>query len=124
MTATSSALETALAYHEAWTGDEFGKAMACIAEDIVCDTPLGRFEGAAAFRDFLEPFAQRLVRSSLTAAFGDDTAALIMYETTTPFVANGTAAEHLTVQDGEITHIRLVFDQLPGVEARKAAGAA
>lgn len=122
MTATSTPLETALAYYKAWTGDAFEHAMTYLADDVVCETPIGRIEGAAAFRAFLEPFAQQLIGSSLVAAFGDEDAAMLMYGSTTPFVTDLMAAEHMTVRDARITRIRLVFDQLPGVEARKAAG--
>ncbi|THV43007.1 nuclear transport factor 2 family protein [Glycomyces buryatensis] len=122
MTATSTALDTALAYHKEWTEGDFDKAMTYLADDVVCETPLGRFEGVQAFRAFLEPFAQRLIGSTLLAGFGDDETALIMYVTKTPLVPNGPAAEYMSIQDRKITHARLVFDQLPGVEARKAAG--
>ncbi len=44
---TSPALRTALAYYQAWTGHDLDKAMSYIADDIVCDAPAGRLEGAA-----------------------------------------------------------------------------
>jgi ketosteroid isomerase-like protein len=121
MTATSAALETALSYYRAWTGDSFDQAMTYLAEDVVCDVPPGRIEGAAAFRGFLEPFAQRLISSSLLTAFGDEETALIMYDTKTALVPSGPAAEHMTVRDGRITHLRMIFDRLPGVEARASS---
>jgi ketosteroid isomerase-like protein len=92
-----------------------------LAEDVVCDVPPGRIEGAAAFRGFLEPFAQRLISSSLLTAFGDEETALIMYDTKTALVPSGPAAEHMTVRDGRITHLRMIFDRLPGVEARASS---
>ena len=48
---TSPALEIALAYFHAWTGHDLDKAMEYIADDVVCDAPAGRLEGAAAYRD-------------------------------------------------------------------------
>ena len=79
----SPALRTALAYYHAWTSHELDKAMSYIADDIVCDAPAGRLEGAAAYRGFMGPFVQILTGSTLIAAFGDDTTALIMYDTET-----------------------------------------
>jgi hypothetical protein len=55
-----AALDTALAYYRAWTGHDFGTAMTYIAEDIVCQAPAGRLDGAAAFRGFMGPFVQIL----------------------------------------------------------------
>ena len=121
MTATSTALETALAYYRAWTGGSIDQAMPYLAEDVVCEVPPGRIEGAAAFREFLEPFAKRLLSSSVLAEFGDEETALIMYDTKTALVPSGPAADHMTVRDGRITHLRMVFDRLPGVEARAAS---
>lgn len=121
MTATRTVLETALAYHKAWTGGDLDQAMTYIADDVICEAPFGRFEGSAAFRGFLEPFVQRLVGSTVIAEFGDERTAVIVYETTTPLVAGEPAADHLVVEDGEITQVRMIFDRLPGVEARKAA---
>ena len=80
---TSPALRTALAYYQAWTNHDLDQAMSYIADDIVCDAPAGRLEGAAAYRGFMGPFVQILRGSKLIAAFGDDRTALIMYDTET-----------------------------------------
>ncbi|MFB7712365.1 nuclear transport factor 2 family protein [Streptomyces sp. NPDC056105] len=119
----SSALQTALAYHRAWTGGDFEQAMTYIAEDIVCQAPAGRLEGAEAFRSFMGPFVQLLTGSTLIASFGDESTALLMYDTSTKPVASAPAAECLTVQDGTITHLRIIFDRTPFDAARRASTA-
>jgi hypothetical protein len=120
---TSPALHTALAYHHAWTGHDFDQAMTYIADDIVCETPAGRLEGAEAFRGFMGPFARILTSSKMIAAFGDDDTALLMYDTETMPVASAPGAECLTVRDGTITHIRIIFDRAPFDAARMASAA-
>ena len=115
-----AALETALAYYRAWTSHDFERAMTYIADDIVCQAPAGRVEGAAAFRGFMGPFAQILTRSNLIAAFGDDTTAVLMYDTDTLPVTDAPGAECLSVADGKITRMRIIFDRLPFEAARRA----
>jgi hypothetical protein len=122
VTGGRAALDTALAYHRAWTSHDFDRAMTYIAEDIICQAPSGRLEGTAAFREFMGPFAQILTRSSLIAAFGDDEKAVVMYDTDTVPVQDAPGAECVTVRGGKITHMRIVFDRLPFEEARRAAG--
>lgn len=112
------AFQVALAYYEAWTSKDFERAMTYIADDIVCDAPAGRIEGARAYRAFLGPFVQILVRAELIAAFGDDERALIMYDTETAPVPSAPGAECVTVEDGKITRSRFVFDRAPFQEAR------
>lgn len=124
MTETPSpALDTALAYHRAWTGDDFERAMTYIADDIVCEAPAGRIEGAEAFRGFMGPFTQILTNANLIAAFGDDKTALLMYDTETVPVASAPGAECLTVRDGTITHLRIIFDRAPFDAATRASTA-
>ena len=36
---SGAALKTALAYHRAWTGGDFERAMSYVADDIVCLAP-------------------------------------------------------------------------------------
>ena len=117
---TRAALRTALAYHHAWTRHDLDTAMSYIADDIVCDAPAGRLEGAEAYRDFMGPFVQILTGSALVAAFGDDQTALVMYDTETLPVKSAPAAECVTVKDGKITYSRFIFDRTPFDAARKA----
>jgi ketosteroid isomerase-like protein len=118
----SPALQVALAYYQAWTGKDLDAAMRHLADDVVCDAPAGRIEGVQAYRRFLGPFAQMVISTELLAAFGDDTKAVLVYDTRTPPVASGPGAECLTVRDGRIVHNRFIFDRLPFEAARQAAG--
>ena len=118
---TSPALQTALAYYQAWTSHDLDKAMSYIADDIVCDTPAGRLEGAEAYRGFMGPFVQILTGSKMIAAFGDDETALVMYDTETVPVKSAPGAECVTVKDGKITYSRNVFDSGPILAALGAS---
>jgi hypothetical protein len=117
---TSPALRVALAYHEAWTGKDFERAMTYIADDIICDAPAGRIEGAEAYRGFMGPFVQILVSAELIAAFGDEEQAVVVYDTETGPVKSAPGAECVTVRDGKITYSRFIFDRAPFEAARRA----
>ncbi len=116
-----AALETALAYYRSWTGHAFEQAMTYIAEDIVCQAPAGEVVGAEAFRGFMGPFVQSLTGSTLVAAFGDDMTAVVFYVAHTVLVGEAPGAECVTVEDGKITRMRIIFDRLPFEAARRAA---
>jgi hypothetical protein len=120
----SPALDVALAYFHAWTGHDLDKAMSYIADDIVCDAPAGRLEGAAAYRDFMGPFVQILTGSELVAAFGEDEKAVVMYDTETLPVKSAPGAECVTVKDGKIIRSLFIFDRAPFDAARTAQAAA
>jgi len=115
------ALQVALAYYEAWTSKDLERAMTYVADEIVCDAPAGRIEGAQAYREFMGPFVQILRRAELIAAFGDDEQALLMYDTETVPVPSAPGAECVTVEGGKITRSRFLFDRAPFQEARAAA---
>lgn len=123
VTGGPAALETALAYYAAWSGHDFAQAMTFIADDIVCQAPAGRLDGAAAFRAFMGPFVEIVTGSALVGAFGDDTTAVLVYDTETVPVADAPGAECVRVRDGKITHMRIVFDRLPFAAARRSATA-
>lgn len=119
---TSPALEVALAYYDAWTNKDIDRAMSYIAEDIVCEAPAGRIEGADAYRAFMSPFVQILVNSNMVASFGDEQTALLMYDTETVPVKRAPGAECVTVRDGKIFHSHFIFDRSPFEAARRANG--
>ncbi|MDM7854996.1 nuclear transport factor 2 family protein [Cellulomonas alba] len=118
----SPGLATELAYFQAWTTEDFDVAMQYIADDIVCRTPGGPVTGAAAFRAFMEPFARSVVRAEVVAGFGEGDTAVLVYDTETTLVADAPGAEHVTVVDGRIAQMRIIFDRLPFDAARRAAG--
>ena len=117
----STALQVALAYHEAWTSKDFAAAMTYVSDDIVCDAPAGRIEGIEGYRAFMGPFVEGLQSAELIAAFGDDHTAMVMYDTKTVLVPSAPGAECVTVKDGKITHSRFIFDRAPFQAARAAA---
>jgi SnoaL-like domain len=119
---TQDALHVALSYFRAWTEPDFEQAMSYIADDIVCDAPAGRIEGADLFRAFMGPFSQIVANSELVAAFGDDDSALTMYGTDTVPVQNAPGAEYVTVRDGRIRYMRIIFDRAPFEAARRSSG--
>ncbi len=67
----------------------------------------------------MEPFTQLVTRSALIAAFGDDHTAMLMYDAETVPVPDAPGAECLTVVDGTITQIRIIFDRAPFMAARQ-----
>lgn len=115
----STALDTTLAYFDAWTGGDFEAALRHVAPDVVCDSPTGTHTGTDAFRGFMGPFAGALISSKLLAAYGDDQTAMIMYDAATTLVADAPGAELHTVADGMIIRIKIIFDRQPFVEARR-----
>jgi hypothetical protein len=115
----STALKVALAYHEAWKSRNLERAMSYIADDIVCDAPAGRLEGADAYRAFLSPFVQMLRSATMLAAFGDDETALVMYDAETVPVPSAPGAECVTVRAGRIVYSRFLFDRAPFDAARR-----
>ena len=117
-----SALEIALSYYQAWSGHDFERAMSYITDDIVCDAPAGRIEGAESFREFMGPFSKIVTHSELLGAFGDDSTALMMYGTDTVPVQNAPGAEYVTVRDGRISYMRIIFDRAPFDAARRSSG--
>ena len=117
--AESQVLRVALDYFRAWAGHDFEKAMTYISPDIVCLAPAGEIRGSEAFEEFMGPFVEGVLEARLVAAFGEEARALVMYDTATRLVARAPGAEHVTVEDGRIARMQIVFDRLPFDEARR-----
>ena len=118
---SGAALDVALAYYDAWTNMDFQRAMTYVSDNIVCEAPAGRVEGAAAYREFMGPFVEILKGAELIAAFGDDKTAIVMYDTETVPVQSAPGAECVTVEDGKIVRSRVVFDRAPFLAASETA---
>ena len=87
--------------------------MAHVSPGIVCQAPSGRLDDAEVFRGFMGPFVQIVTRTELRAAFGDESTAVLVYDTDTSPVRDAPGAECLTLEHGKITYMRIVSDQLP-----------
>ncbi len=114
----AGAVEIAVAYHRAWTTGDMDSAAKHLAEDVTCHAPSGTFNGRAAVRAFMEPFAASLTNSKLLAAYGNDNEAILMYDTANKAVPSAPGAELYRIQHGRIAGIHIVFDRLPFALAR------
>lgn len=108
----SPALETALAYHRAWTSGDLDRAMVHVSNDVVCRAPDGEITGKDAYHGYLSDFLQIMTGLTDVAAFGDEDQALLFYCPHTATTSTAPAAEHFIIRDGQIVETRLVFDRL------------
>lgn len=109
---TSPALETALAYHRAWTTGDLDSAMTHVADDIVCRAPGQELRNKSDYRSFLGGFSQMMTGLTDVAAFGDDEHVVLFYYPHTAVTSTAPAAEHFTIRDGRIVESVLVFDRI------------
>ena len=107
----TSALYTALAYHRAWTSHDPDRAMTNIHPDIICHTPTGPINGAAALRTFIGPFSKVVARAELIAAFGDTHSAVLIHHVDTVAGRRVPVAEYLVIDNGTITGMTIIFDR-------------
>lgn len=108
----SPALQTALAYHRAWTSGDLDGALTHVSDDIVCRAPGGDIAGKLALRGYLHNFLQVMTGLTDIAAFGDEDQALLFYCPHTAATSTAPAAEHFTLHGGRIVESHLVFDRL------------
>jgi len=119
-TTTDSAQKIADDFVRAWTGRDVEKALSLMADDVVCEAPSGRIEGVDGYREFLERFVATITSATVIDVLGDDTHAAAVYSTDTQFLSDFRGIDHLTVENGKITHVICVFDRLPMYLARNS----
>ncbi len=108
-----TALDIAKTYINAIADKDVETILSLSANDILCDSPLGRIVGTAAFRKFHEGFSRMIKKITLLAAFGDDNHAVIVYEADTHPVPKAITAEHIFVKNGKIASTRVIYDTTP-----------
>lgn len=111
-TSASTALETVLDYHRAWTSGDIDTAMTYVADDIVCRAPGGDLTGKDTYRGFLAGFAPNLTGLTDVASFADGEQVALFYYPHTAATSTAPAAEYFTVRGEEIVASVLVFDRL------------
>jgi ketosteroid isomerase-like protein len=113
-----AAAKVAQDYFSAWSARDVDRTVSYAADEIVCDMPTGRFEGTEQFRKLWTDFLGMTIGADLIAVYGDDEHAVLVYNVDTVPVKKAPGADYLTVRDGKITSIRMIFDATPFAAAR------
>jgi hypothetical protein len=114
---TNNATQVAKQYYAAWTAGDVSKAIEYLTEDIEIVAPNGAFTGHSGYHDFMDGFVTMLTGVSDLGTFGDDTTALLWYDTHLTVVPTLTAAERVTLTGDKISRIEITFDQMPFAQA-------
>jgi hypothetical protein len=104
------ALAVARAYHRAWAGGDHAGAAALLAGGLEIDVPLNTYATKEDFVAALSEFGGLVERTDLVAELARGSQAIQIYDMTTEAFGTIRIAEHFTVADGLITHIRHVHD--------------
>lgn len=99
-------------YHRAWTSGDIDRAMAQVADDIVCRAPGIDLTGKDAYRAFIAGFAPALTGLVDIADFADQDRVALFYYPQTAATTTAPAAECFTVRDGKIAESVLIFDRI------------
>ena len=115
---TQDTAATVRAYYDAWTGGDFGRAAALLAPGLAVEVPVNEYPDAASFAAALQSFGSLATRAELLAAMSAGQEGMLLYDMDVPGLGTLRVAEHLTVDDGQITRIRQIHD----TAALRAAG--
>lgn len=105
-----SALEVARDYHRAWTRGDLDTAAGYIAADLATDVPLATYADATDYLAGLARFVQLVGNVELLAELGNSDEAILLYDIHMNSLGTLRVAEHFTVTNNRITHIRHVHD--------------
>jgi SnoaL-like domain len=110
MTTHKQPLEIAITFTGAWTGHDMEEAAKYVAKDVVFDGPMQQSSGSEAYLKGLTKLSEGVDKYKLIAAFGDEKAALLMYDLTMTTGVVLTCAKHLVIRAGKIHRDTLTFD--------------
>lgn len=111
-TSRSTALDTVLEFHRAWTSGDIDAAMDRVAEDVVCRAPGEDLTGKDAYREYLAGFAPALTGLAEAATFAEEDRVALFYYPQTAATSTALAAECFTVRGNMIVENLLVFDRM------------
>jgi uncharacterized protein YndB with AHSA1/START domain len=108
--ASDDALTTARAYHDAWSGHEFERAKALLAENLHVEVPINEYPTKESFAAALAGFGAKVEHVNLLAAMGRENEAMLLYDTDIKNLGTIRIAEHFTVHAGQISRLRQIHD--------------
>jgi uncharacterized protein YndB with AHSA1/START domain/ketosteroid isomerase-like protein len=112
MTSTT-ALSTARAYHDAWSGGDFDRATSLLDDDITVEVPINEYPTKNSFADAVAGFGSLTRRVELLSEMGAGNEAMLLYDMEVEGIGDLRVAEHFTVRDGSIARIRQIHDTEP-----------
>jgi uncharacterized protein YndB with AHSA1/START domain/ketosteroid isomerase-like protein len=110
---STAALETARAYHDAWTGGDFKRAAALLADGLAVEVPINEYPTKESFAAAVAGFGSLARRVELLSELGAGDEAMLLYDMEVEGIGDLRVAEHFTVQDGSIARIRQIHDTEP-----------
>jgi hypothetical protein len=113
----SKAAQVAVALVEAWAAKDVEQAIEYLTEDIEVVAPNGTFHGHTGYHEFMDGFVQMVTGVAELTAYGDDTTALVWYDTLLTPIPKLTAGERVTLRDDKVARIEIAFDQMPLAQA-------
>lgn len=113
----SKAAAIGAGYFAAWSARDVDKATEYLTDDVEIIAPNGTFSGHLGYHEFMDGFVQMLTGVTEFTIFGDDTTALVWYDTHLQPVPSLVAGERITLREDKIARIEIVFDQMPLVQA-------
>ena len=107
-------------YHDAWTGRNFDRAAALLADTLAVEVPVNDYPTTESFAAALRSFGSMVTGVDLLAAMSSGPEAMLLYDLDVQRLGRLRVAEHFTVGHGQITRIR----QIHYTAAVRAAGLA
>jgi hypothetical protein len=111
--AGDAALAIVRAYHQAWTGKDFSRAIGLLSPALVVEVPINEYSTKESFAVALSAFGRMVTRVELLSAMSSGADAMLLYDLQVERLGHMRVAEHFTVGGGQITRIRQIHDTAP-----------
>ncbi|WP_232664908.1 nuclear transport factor 2 family protein [Pseudonocardia sp. TRM90224] len=110
MSGSRQPVDVAVRFIEAFGRGDMETVSACLAQDVVFESPRVSLAGVGPVVAAMAEFAQVVVGVKVVAALGDAEQAVVVYEMATGPFGTIRAVDHVAVRDGRIASDTLVFD--------------
>jgi hypothetical protein len=113
-----NALAIAIAYHDAWTANDFSGAEALLSEELVVEVPINDYPTKVSFAQALARFGSLVRDVELLSQMGNGNQAMLLYDLEVERLGRLRVVEHFTIGGGKIARLRQIHD----TAAVRAAG--
>ena len=110
MADSTTPIDVAVRFIEAFGRRDLTVLADCLADDIVFDSPRVRLTGREQVVAGIGEFAGLVEAVTIVGRYGDGQGAVVVYEMVTGPFGTIRAVDHLTVVDGKIITDTLIFD--------------